>query len=384
MHHKKKAVLGAGFAIALLLTGFAANGYLRAAAFVVRAAGMEGVARSAATLEANAFDERSLTVPWRDGTLRARLYTPHGRSTRALLLAPGVHASGVDEPRLVQFARDLASARHTVLTVELEDLTRYRITPRSTDMIEDAAVWLSRQPALAPDGRIGLMGISFAGGLSIVAAARPSIRDRVAFVLSFGGHGDLPRTLHYLCTGIQPDGSRRPPHDYGVAIVLLGIAERVVPAPQVQPLRDAILAFLDGSRFVGIDPERATREFEHARALEAALPEPARTLMGYVNARDVEHLGPILAPHAAALGGDPALSPALSAPPEAPTYLLHGTDDNVIPAIESSLLAESLRAHGVEVHLLATPLITHAEVDKSAGVSAVWKLIAFWEGVLEA
>jgi hypothetical protein len=45
-------------------------------------------------------------------------------------------------------------------------------------------------------------------------------------------------------------------------------------------------------------------------------------------------------------------------------------------------LAESLRAHGVEVHQLATPLITHAQVDQSASVSAVWRLIRFWEGVL--
>ena len=381
---RRKTLLAGTFVLALGLAVLAANDYLRAAAFVARATGMQGMARSAAALEASAFDERPLTVPWRDGTLRARLYTPRGRSTRAVLLAPGVHASGVDEPRLVQFARDLASTRHSVLTVELADLTRYRITPRSTDMIEDAAAWLSRQPALAPDGRIGMMGISFAGGLSIVAAARPSIRDRVAFVLSLGGHGDLPRTLRYLCTGIQPDGSYRPPHDYGVAIVLLGVAERVVPAQQVQPLRDGILAFLNGSRFDAIDQDRANREFAHARALQDALPEPARTLMGYVNARDVTHLGPILAPHAAALGDDPALSPALAPPPSAPIYLLHGADDNVIPAIESSLLADSLRAHGVEVHQLATPLITHAEVDKSASVIAVWRLIAFWEGVLEA
>ena len=38
-------------------------------------------------------------------------------------------------------------------------------------MIEDAALWLSPQRDLAPDGRVGMMGISFAGGLSIIAAS---------------------------------------------------------------------------------------------------------------------------------------------------------------------------------------------------------------------
>jgi len=77
------------------------------------------------------------------------------------------------------------------------------------------------------------------------------------------------------------------------------------------------------------------------------------------------------------------VSPAREAAPAAPVYLLHGTDDNVIPAIESSLLAETLRARGVVVHQLATPLITHAEVDRSATAAAMWRLISFWANLLD-
>jgi hypothetical protein len=249
-------------------------------------------------------------------------------------------------------------------------------------MIEDATLWLSRQAPLAPDGRVGMMGISFAGGLSIVAAARPSIRDRVAFVTSFGGHGDLPRTLRYLCTGIQPDGAHRPPNDYGVAIILLSIAERVAPPDQVGPLREAILTFLEASRLDMVDKQKSATEFEHARALGAALPEPSRTLMRYVNERDVAHLGPVLLPHVTEVGDDTLLSPARAAAPASPVYLLHGADDNVIPAIESYLLAETLRRRGVAVDQLATPLISHAKVDKSVGARAMWRLVSFWEGLL--
>ncbi len=365
-------------AVALVLF----NSYLRAAAFVIQAAGMQGPARAAAALETSGFTERALVVPWRGGELRARLYRPVGASDRAMLLVPGVHASGVDEPRLVQFAKDLASVRHTVLTVELTDLTQYRITPRTTDMIEDAAWWLSGQHELAPDGRIGMMGISFAGGLSVIAASRAPLRDRVAFVMSFGGHGDLPRTLRYLCTGIQPDGSTRPAHDYGVVIILLSVADEVVPPDQVGPLRNVILTYLEASRLDLIDKNESWNTFQRARAMTGALAEPARTLMGYVNDRDVAHLGPILLPHVTKVGDDRMLSPASEASPRAPVYLLHGTGDNVIPAIESSLLAQTLRARGVTVHQLATPLITHAEVDKSATASAMWRLVSFWEHLL--
>ena len=369
-------------AAALLLGAWASNGYFRAAAFVVQASGIQGFVRKAAAVETGAFDERTLTIPWRGGQLRARLYIPRGTSDRAMVLVPGVHAAGVDEPRLVQFARDLASVHHTVLTAELTDLTQYRITPRTTDMIEDAALWLSAERDLARDGKVGMMGISFAGGLSIVAASRESLRDRVAFVMSFGGHGDLPRTLRYLCTGIQANGEHRPPHDYGVVVILLSVVDRVVPPDQVEPLRHVILTYLEASRLDLVDKNESWNTYQRARAMTASLPEPSKTLMGYVNDRDVGHLGPILLPHVTKLGDDRELSPATQAAPKAPVYLLHGTDDNVIPAIESVLLADALRSRGVDVHQLATPLITHAEVDRSATATAMLKLVAFWADLL--
>jgi dipeptidyl aminopeptidase/acylaminoacyl peptidase len=63
-------------------------------------------------------------------------------------------------------------------------------------------------------------------------------------------------------------------------------------------------------------------------------------------------------------------------------YLLHGTDDNVIPAVESVLLAQELQRRGVTVRQLTTPLVTHAEVDGASSVSAIWDLVIFWADVL--
>jgi dienelactone hydrolase len=377
----------AGFvALAILIAlVFAARFYLRGAAFVVQAAGMNGAARTATRWVAVTVTADAVTpIAWRDGQLRARAYRPSRGTGRPILLVPGVHAAGIDEPRLVGFARDIAATGHPVLTVELADLTHYAITTRTTDMIEDAALWMLGHDGFhdAEDGRIGMLGISFGGGLSIVAAGRPSIRDRVAFVMAFGGHGDLPRTLRFLCTGVQPDGSTRAPHDYGLAIVLLGAADDVVPAAQVAPLRAAIRSFLEASRLDMVDKTDAAKEFARAKALAATLDEPSRTYMGYVNARDVAHLGPVLLPYVSHLGGDPALSPARSPLPSAPVYLLHGTDDNVVPAIESTLLAGQIEKERHKVHVLLTPLITHAEVDRASSAEAIWLLIDFWSRLL--
>jgi acetyl esterase/lipase len=359
--------------------------YFRGAAFVIQAAGIDGAARAASRWYVTAVTVGDVPpIPWRAGALRARAYRPAHQTERPILLVPGVHAAGIDEPRIVGFARDIAATGHPVVTVELPDLKRYQITARTTDMIEDAAAWmLGTSEFRGADGRIGMLGISFGGGLSVVAAGRPSIRDRVAFVMAFGGHGDLPRTLRYLCTGVQPDGTQRPPHDYSLAIVLLNAAPLVVPEPQVGPLREAILSYLEASRLDMVDKANAALEFARAKELAKTLMEPARTYMDSVNARDVARLGPILVPHLPELGADPALSPDRSAPPAAAVYLLHGTDDNVVPAIESTLLGRDLQARGVRVHTLLTPLITHAEVDRSSTATAIWRLIDFWSKLLD-
>lgn len=370
-------------AVTGLVLFISAADFIRGTALVVRAAGLQGTWPDRLTAwTAHDFAIRDMTVPSRYGPLRSRLYRPDGGTGRTVILTAGVHAEGIDEPRLVKLARDFAATGVTVLTPELPDLLEYRITPRLPDMIEDAVTWAAADRRLAADGRVGLVGISFSGGLSVVAAGRPSIAHRVAFVVSFGGHGNLGRTLRYLCTGQQPDGQYRKPHDYGVVIILLNGAERLVPPADVEPLRRAIRVFLQASHVDMVDHARARLIFQEAIDRETTLPEPARMLLHDVNTRNVDHLGPILLPHVETVTTDANLSAERSPAPTAPVFLLHGHDDNVIPSVESTLLADSLERRGVQVTLLRSSLITHAELDRAPDRASVLSLLQFWTAVL--
>ena len=64
-------------------------------------------------------------------------------------------------------------------------------------------------------------------------------------------------------------------------------------------------------------------------------------------------------------------------------FLLHGADDSVVPAVESTLLGEWYRSRHTPVRVLVTPLITHAEVDRAASQKEIWNLVSFWRQVLE-
>jgi dienelactone hydrolase len=380
--------LAAFAAVILIISGtvYVAAPYARAASLFVRAANLGG--RTEALANAMARPVTAMPrhmVPTRQGEVAAQWYRPDGRVRRAALLVPGVHSMGIAEPRLTALAHDLAGSGVAVMTMALPDLMGYQITARSADVIEDAVKWMAAQPEIAPDGRVGMVGISFAGGLSIVAAGRPSIRDQVAYVVSFGGHGDLGRVLKYLATGeaVQAPGIvTHPPHDYGVAVILYAGADRVVPPEQVAALRDGIRTFLLASQLTLVNMDEANATFQKARDMVKGLPEPSATLLTYVNDRNVKALGPILAPHVQ-LEADPAASPELAPmPPAAPVFLLHGAEDVVIPTAESVVLGNYLRSKGVDVHVLISQIITHAELDRSAAMSESWNLISFWADVL--
>jgi len=368
---------------------FLALPYARATALLIRVSNMTGTAGSFA--QAFSFPVTKAaphTVPTRQGDVPAQFYRPSKNARgRTLLLIPGIHSMGINEPRLAALAQDLAAGGYLVMTLALPDLMAYSITIQSPDVIEDAVAWMANQKALAEDGKVGIVGISFAGGLSTSAAGRPSIKDKVAFVLSFGGHGDMPRVMKYLATGEElpaPGAVTHPPHDYGVAVILYRLAEfGVVPPEQVQGLRDGVRTFLLASQLTLVSMDEANATFAKAREMAKALPEPSRTYMNYVNDRAVDKLGPVLVPFLQQLGSDdPGLSPQRATPPTAPVFLLHGDEDTVIPPAESVILGESLRSKGANVRVLLSHIITHAELDKAGDTYEAWKLIAFWTDLL--
>jgi dienelactone hydrolase len=376
--------------VALAAAGvYAATPYARAASLIVRGAHLGGRIEAFAEERSYAVDARPVhQVPTRYGPVAARFYVPSASIGHPVIVIPGIHSAGIEEGRLTALSGQLAATGLTVMTMALPDLQAYRITPHATDTIEDAVTWLAGQPTYAPDGKVGVVGISFAGGLSVAAASRDSIKDKLAYVLSFGGHADLPRVMRFLATGEEtavPGITLLPPHDYGVGVILHGLADRgLVPPEQVIPLREGISTFLLGSQQTVLTPDLAVKTFAHARELEKALPEPSRTYLHYVNERDTKRLGAVIVPYLNKLDvDDEALSPArTTAIPTAPVYLLHGIGDTVIPAAESALLAETLRSRGADVHLLLSGLITHAEVTKDVPVGETLKLVAFWASVL--
>jgi dienelactone hydrolase len=359
-----------------------AGPYGRAATLLVLATEMNGWPRTFARLHERPVEQRTLTIPAATGDVRAHAYLPVRRRWQPVVLVSGVHPDGIDDPRLVHFARSLASVGLGTVTPDVPILSEFAVGPGATDLIESITAWVAAQEDLSGGDAVGLVGISFSGGLAIVAAGRESIRDQVAFVLSIGGHGDLLRTLDTLAGGILTD-AEAVTDAFGLAIVLASVAPRVVPGDQVDALREWARTYLTAAHLPFDDPQR-TALFAGADRLAAALPDPSRTFAAHARAGDSAALRPHLLQHVRESAGHPALSPERAPAPRAPVFLLHGVDDPVIPPQESVRLGDDLERRGVYVRVLLTPLLTHADLEPDLAVRDVSALLSFLAGLLRA
>src|SRR5215467_3595655 len=114
--------------LAILMATFIARPYGRGLSFVIRAADMSGRLRAVADLGIGGVSEREIAIPTSNGTLRSRVYAPTRSTRRAVLLVSGLHPSGIDEPRLVRFSRNLSADNVLVVTPAIPELTRFLIS----------------------------------------------------------------------------------------------------------------------------------------------------------------------------------------------------------------------------------------------------------------
>ncbi len=316
--------------------------------------------------------ERSFVAGKRE--IPMRVFSSRIDHGKTLLLIHGVHWKGYREPRLIHFARNLARMGYTVVTPDIEDLRNYDLRPRAVDDIERSAAWVLNESGIARDGeQIGLLGISFGGGLCLSAASRAGLAGRVAFVFSFGGHGDMNRTLDYLVTGRMPGGEERPAHVYGQAVVLRHFAALFVPADQVEDFRKVVFKYLRGEK-------------KAVRKTLGSLGSESRSIVEMLLERDGDALGDILVSKRREFTIEKAMSPVLEDPPDCPLFLLHGAADNVIPPSETRLV-HRWASRGTESTALVSELIKHVDLDGGEidpPLWEYWEMIRFWTEMLRS
>jgi pimeloyl-ACP methyl ester carboxylesterase len=323
-------------------------------------------------LESHAMDTQEVTLSTPQGLVRARLYTPRGVAhPPGMLLVHGIHHLGIDEPRLMNFARAAASDGFSVLTPEVAALADYHVDAASIATIGESSAWLQDRLGTGP---VTVVGVSFAGGLSLLAACDPHYAPHIRALVLMGAYDSLPRVVRFLATSQAefPDGHVEPykAHDYGAAVFVYSQLDQFFPRTDLPVAHDSLRDWLW---------ERPA----DAQALFPRLSPASRTTMEILIARQIEKLRPrlfeVIDAHEAQLL---AISPeGKLASLRAPVFLLHGATDDIIPSTETLWLEKDIpRADLREV--LITPAFSHVDPEKSSVWTDELRLVEFLAGVL--
>jgi len=356
--------------VALVLAGPGWT-HLRAAGILLRVQSPQHPG-ALANLTAHPIEEVLTEVPTPSGPIRARLYIPKDRrDAPGIVLVHGVHHLGIEEPRMVAFARALSASGLRVLTPELLFLADYQIDRSSVDLIGYSARMLSATVGQ----KVGVLGLSFSGGFSLLAAADPRFRRYIGFVVSVGAHDDLERVSEFLITNTikRPDGTTLhiTAHEYGALILIYSHVGDFFPPADVPTAHETLRLLL----WEKVDESRKYAELlspGSRQKMELLYSHHVEKLAGEIResiARHRAEMAPV-SPH----GNLAAL--------QVPVLLLHGAADNVIPSSELLWLQRDVPPAVLKAALIS-PAISHVELGGEPTLSDQWRLVHFMARILE-
>jgi pimeloyl-ACP methyl ester carboxylesterase len=315
-----------------------------------------------------------VSIPASAEEIPARLYLPVGvANPSGMVVVHGMHHLGMNEPRLVNFSRAVAGSGFAVLTPQIAALADYHVDSQSIATIGESTEWLEQRLSKGP---VALTGISFAGGLSLLAALDPFYAPHIRMLGVLGAYDDLSRVSRFLITNQAelPDGGLEPytAHEYGALVFVYAHLGRFF-SPEDMPVAH------DGLRFW------LWEQPQNAQARLPALSTEGRERMEMLFSHRVDDLrAQILQEIQRDRSELSAISPQgkLGAL-RVPVYILHGEMDDIIPSTESLWLEREVpRADLGEA--LITPAFAHVDPEKHAGWRDELRLIYFVARFLHA
>lgn len=288
--------------------------------------------------------------------IRADLYKiAANRKTAGVLLVHGLNEWGKEDPRLVELAERLARAGFVVLVPDFLEMKRLRAKLSEVEDIVNSFHFLSLQRDYVAEDKCGMIGFSYGAGPTLLAAADPRIKDKVKFLVSFGGYYELENCLLFLTTGyhkVDEKWQYLPPRRYAKWYFILANPELVENENDRELLGE-------------IARLKSENENANVDSLASRLGAEGKRVYDFLTNRDPSRFQSLLnglSDEVKVYLKDLSPSRVLD---KVKAYVLigHGIDDDAIPYTESLKLAEALRKHDREVHATIMKLYIHVDLD---------------------
>ena len=149
--------------------------------------------------------------PTRFGQVEGEVYRPAGGGSHpGMVVCLGVVPFGVDHPQVPVLGKALARAGFAALLYWSPAMRDFRLDYEDVENIPLAYDWLIEQPYVDP-ARSGLLGTCVGGSFSLMAAASPLIRDRIAFISAYAPYSSLWTFAHDVASGTRSCRDGREP-----------------------------------------------------------------------------------------------------------------------------------------------------------------------------
>ena len=279
-------------------------------------------------------------------------YLQDKKRQAAILLTHGVIETGKDDPRLIRFAYSLARSGFVVLVPELRGMKSFRILFSDVDDIVASFRYLASMEEIVDGAKMGLLGFSYGAGPTFVAAADPSIRHQVKYLVSFGGYYDLVNVVRFITTGYYDYRDEKgflQPEPYGKWVFFMNNVDYVESENDRRILKEIF------------EKEEKKKKEEVTPLLESLTPSGRRLYELLIN-EDPYRVDDLIQ------GIDPRVRNYLkklslaSVIPSIQAYLLigHGSTDPLIPYTESLRLADAVQDKS-KVHIAIIRQFAHVD-----------------------
>lgn len=280
-----------------------------------------------------------VTYPGRHRLMEANLYIPgNGRRTGGVILVHGVNEAGKEDPRMIWIARLFARSGFVVLVPDFLGFKSLKLRAEDSGEMVDSFLYLAQRQDLVDPSKIGLVGFSYGAGPTLIAASDPLIRDKIRFVVSFGGYYDLVNIIRFITTGFyeyQGEQSSMRPSDYDRWIFLRYNLDLLS-----DPLDKVLLA--------EIAEAEARDEQVKAEHLAKQLTPEGRAIYNLLVNRDPDRVEALIQELPQNIQHQiEGLSPSrFIHQVRAYVFIVHGKPDPFIPHTESLRLADALKENG--------------------------------------
>jgi pimeloyl-ACP methyl ester carboxylesterase len=298
----------------------------------------------------NFTEGKELQVALPNGNTPLLLYTPPKKEVGLIISFTGFSLNGFRDKRITAVNNAFAKLGYRVITPQIKEIDALRINPQSIEEVKEIILAIMADPSLNPNQFCpAVFAPSFTAGIAALAVAQLP-KPTVSAMCLLGSFTDFESTIDFALSNEENLD------DYGMHILMKNFLRyQIGRNPEIealvqtalednglkrpQPLLPSLLAQTMPQNRELYHKLRNDTAFRRETILEAWSKIPdADTWKAKLN----------LAKHAHLIS--------------CPVAIIHGKDDNVIPAEQSVLLHALMQKYNPNVHLEISEILDHGDL----------------------